>query len=126
MSLTGSEKAHRLQMALECGGAQTHRITDVVEMIKAGRAMLWEKKDGCIITEVFETPLRKSVNYWLIFGDLRDCLALEDEINPWAIEHGCTVALATGRKGWGRVAAPTGWKPWLPNFYKTLVVPDGT
>ena len=119
MSLSGGEKAHRLQKALEYGGG-THRLDDVVRMLKAGEAQLWENEGGVIVTEVNDYPLRKAIHYWLLAGELRDVLALEHEINPWAVEQGCTVATACGRRGWSRVAAPTGWKPWLPNFYKDL------
>ena len=119
MSLGGAEKAHRLQQALEYGGP-THRLDDVVRMLKAGQAQLWENEGAVIITEINDYPLRKAVHYWLLAGSLRDVLALEHDINPWAVENGCTVATACGRRGWGRVAAPTGWKPWLPNFYKDL------
>ena len=119
MSLTGGEKAHRLQRALECSGP-THRLDDVVALLKTGEARLWENEGGVIVTEIHSYPLLKTMHYWLVAGELRDCLALEHEINPWAIEHGCTIATACGRKGWGRAAAPTGWQPWHPNFWKPL------
>jgi hypothetical protein len=117
--MTGIEKTARLAKALEYGGP-THRISDVVELLKTGKAQLWERGDGCIITEIHDFPLFKAAHYWLIFGELKDCLSLEHEINPWAVEQGCTMLTACGRKGWGRVAAPTGWKPWLPSFHKPL------
>jgi hypothetical protein len=62
----------------------------------------------------------KAVHFWLISGDLKDCLALEDDILPWAREQGCSVATATGRLGWGRVAAPTGWRKHRYTFVKDL------
>jgi hypothetical protein len=120
MSLTGEEKRARMEKALAYGGS-THTVEDVVALLKAGEAQLWERGDGVIVTAVDQFPRLKAVRFWLIFGELRDCLALEHEINPWAIENGCTVATACGRRGWGRVAAPTGWKPWLPNFHKDLL-----
>ena len=120
MSLTGGEKAHRLQKALEYGGG-THRLDDVVRMLKAGEAQLFENEGGVIVAEVNEFPLLKTVNFWLLAGELRDVLALEHEVLPWAIERGCTVATGVGRPGWGRVAAKTGWRPWLPHFFKPLV-----
>jgi hypothetical protein len=126
VSLTGGEKAWRLQKALECGGTQTHRLDDVVRMLKAGEARLFENEGGVIVAEIITFPLLKTVNFWLLAGELRDILALEDDVLDWATAHGCTIANAVGRPGWGRVAAPTGWKPWLPNFYKPLGVPDGT
>jgi hypothetical protein len=126
MSLTGAEKAHRLQKALDCGGHATHRMDDVVQMLRDGTAQLWEQGDGCIITEVQSFPLGKSVYYWLIFGSLHDCLALEPTIDAWAREQGCIAATAMGRKGWGRVAYASGWRPHFPTFYKPLVIPDGS
>jgi hypothetical protein len=125
MSLSGAEKAHRLQKALEYGGA-SHRLDDVVSMLKAGKAQLWENEGGVIVTELDEYPLLKTVHFWLMAGQLHDVLALEHEIIPWAVENGCTKATGIGRPGWGRVAAKTGWRPWLPHFYKELTPPDGT
>jgi hypothetical protein len=126
VSLTGGEKAWRLQKALECGGTQTHRLDDVVRMLKAGEARLFENEGGVIVAEINTFPLLKTVNFWLLAGELRDVLALEDEVLDWATASGCAMATAIGRPGWGRVAAPTGWKPHLPSFYKMLVTPDGT
>ena len=37
MSLSGAEKARRLQRALEFGGG-THRLDDVVQLLKDGKA----------------------------------------------------------------------------------------
>lgn len=117
--LSNAEKLARLQKALDCGGP-THTISDVVALIKANKAQWWERGDGCIVTEVHDHPLRRSVHFWLISGVLKDCLALEHDITGWALENGCTVATACGRPGWGRVAAPTGWRPWWPNFWRPL------
>jgi hypothetical protein len=121
--MSPEEKLRRLQRAIDLAG--THRLSDVVERIKDSRAQLWELRDGCVITELHNFPLYKAVQYWLISGDLKDCLALEDTINSWAIEQGCTRATACGRRGWGRVAAPTGWREWYPNFQKPLGGADG-
>jgi hypothetical protein len=118
--MTGSEKLARLQRALEWGGG-THSIGDVVDLIKEGRAQLWENEAGVIVSEIEEYPQMKAVRFWLIAGELKHCLALEDDILADAIERGCTKAVAMGRKGWGRAAAPTGWVPWLPSFHKPLV-----
>lgn len=118
--MTDTEKRARMERALRYGGP-THRIEDVVAMVKDGRAQWWDNGDGMIVTELHKAPLLSAVHYWLIFGELKSCLALEHDINPWAVEQGCTMATATGRRGWGRVAAPTGWRPWYPNFQKVLV-----
>jgi hypothetical protein len=123
--LTAEEKLRRLDLALKWGGHPTHTLNDLIETIKAGEAQLWEQGDGCIVTQIHKFPLFTAVNYWTISGSLSDCLALEDRINSWAIaEEGCSMATAAGRRGWGRVAAPTGWKAGIPHFFKPLV-PEG-
>lgn len=119
MTLSCAEKRARLEKALAYGGG-THTVDDVVKLVADGRAQFWANEDGAIITEVHNFPRLKAVNFWLISGELRDCLALEDDVLAWAKNEGCTVATATGRKGWGRVAAPTGWRPHMYTFYKVL------
>ena len=109
-----------MERALAWGGP-THRLSDVAELIRDGKAQWWSNGDGMIVTEVHAAPLRKDIHFWLIAGKLKACLDLEYDILPWAVEQGCTMATATGRRGWGRVAAPTGWREWrCPNFYKEL------
>jgi hypothetical protein len=122
MSLSGGEKAHRLQKALDCGGHATHRMDDVVRMLKAGEACLFENDGGVIIAEINTFPLLKTVSFWLLAGELRSVLALEGEVLDWATANGCTMATALGRPGWGRVAASTGWKSHLPSFYKWIAL----
>ena len=124
MPLTEQERMERFQLALNHGGP-SHRISDVRNLIDQGKAQWWSNGDGMIVTTIDDHPLFRSVHFWLIAGVKSACLALEHEILPWAIEEaGCTVATATGRRGWGRVAAPTGWRPHGCTFYKPLVGSD--
>jgi len=117
--LSSEEKRARLQKALDYGG-NTHDLADVIDLVRKGEAQFWESGDGSILTEIHTFPRLKTVHYWLISGGLKDCLALDRDIVPWALEQGCTVATATGRKGWGKVAAPLGWKPYMFTFHKPL------
>lgn len=117
--MTDEERGRRLIKALEYGGP-THRVSDVIDLYDQGKVQFWQNDEGAIVTEIHDFPLLKAVHFWLISGELKDCLALEDEILPWALEQGCTVATAAGRRGWGRVAAPTGWRLWNWNFIKPL------
>lgn len=121
MSLSGEEKRARLAKALEYGGG-THTVDDVVELCRQGKARCWDNEGGLIITEVHAFPRLRAVHYWTISGVLPDCLALDEPISKWAISEGCSVATATGRKGWGRAGAPYGWlpQPNCFNFYKVL------
>jgi hypothetical protein len=120
--MTGSEKARRLERALNYAG-DTHSLADVVGLIREGRAQLFENEGGVIVSEVHRFPRFSAIHFWLIAGEKQACLALEHEVLPFGIEHGCTMATATGRSGWGRIAAPTGWRPQPHSFcfYKPLV-----
>jgi hypothetical protein len=117
--VSDDEKAARLQKALIYGG-DTHSIADVAEMVKDGRARLFENQGGVIISEIVSFPRLKTVNFWLLAGDLRQVLALENQVLDWGCGEGATVATACGRPGWGRVAYATGWRSWWPTFHKRL------
>jgi hypothetical protein len=117
--MTTEERIRRLQRALECGGP-THRLSDVIDRVKDSKAQFWEHQDAVIISEVNEFPLLKALNFWLISGDLQDVIALEPKVCAWGREQGCTIATATGRRGWGRVGHHLGWREWWPNFIKPL------
>jgi hypothetical protein len=117
--MSEAERRRRMERALALGGP-THTVADVVERIRDGRAQFWQNGDGMIVTEIHEFPLRKGIHYWLAFGELQQCLALQPEIDAWAVEQGCTTATIFGRRGWGRAAASWGWKLWHPNFIKQL------
>lgn len=120
MHLTTDEKLMRLQRALDYAGP-THAVSDMVRLVREGKAQFWEHGDGMIFTELLNFPLVRAVNYWLLAGHLPDVLALDERITSWAIGEGCTIGIATGRKGWGRAGAPCGWKPWSYTFRKELV-----
>lgn len=113
------ERLSLMERALAYGGP-THTVGDVVALIHENKAQFWQQGDGCIITEIHETPLRKAVHYWIVFGGMHDCLALQPEIDEWAKGEGCTIATATGRRGWGRALASSGWGPGLPTYRKDL------
>ena len=107
--MTDELKLQRLHEALAQAG-HTHTVADVADAVKRGAMRWWDNGDGNIVTEITEYPQLKAINYFLVFGELKHCLALEHEINPYAIEQGCSIATACGRPGWLRAAAPTGWK----------------
>lgn len=117
--LSDAEKRARFEKSLLYGGG-THSIEDVAQLVREHRAQYWPNADGTIITELNTFPKFKTVHYWIITGVLPDCLALDATISEWARAEGCAFATASGRKGWGRVAAPYGWKPHMQTFIKDL------
>ena len=117
--LTGAQKLARFEKALHLAG-DTHTVADVLEKVRVHRAQYWEEGDTSVVTEVLTYPRLKAVNYWLVAGNLHDCFALQDQINAWAIENGCSIALATGRRGWLKVCDRFGWKLRAVQFAKPL------
>jgi hypothetical protein len=115
--VTEDQRKARLERALLQGGP-THTLGDVADRIKDNRAQFWGRDDGMIVTEYLQFPLMRMVNYWLVAGVLRDCLALQAEIDAQARADGCDFAVATGRRGWAR-AAP-GWHLQSYTYVKPL------
>ena len=91
--------------------AGTHREADIHEGIASGRFQEWSGGDSTIITEVLETPLRRTLNFFLAEGTMPELRAVVPAILDWARMHGCTHASLIGRKGWSRVAwlKESGW-----------------
>ena len=90
----------------------THRPEDVAEGVACGRFQEWTNDgDTVVITEVLETPLRRTLNFFLAEGSMPELQAMIPPILDWARMHGCTHASLTGRKGWSRVAwmKESGW-----------------
>ena len=84
--------------------AQTHTPADVAEGVASGRFQEWANDDTVVITEVLETPLRKTLHFFLAEGSMPEIRAMLPGILDWARMHGCTHASLVGRKGWSRVA----------------------
>ena len=91
-------------------GGDTHTIADVVPMLYDGRAQWWQHGDGCAITEIQQTPRIRVLNCWLVAGNLRDCVALQPEIEDWAKRQGVRRVTATGRRGWAPITERMGFE----------------
>ena len=82
--------------------AGTHRIGDIELGVAEGRFQQWLGADSCIITELLQTPLRKTLHFFLAEGNLTELQAMVPGILSWARQQGCTHASLVGRKGWLR------------------------
>jgi hypothetical protein len=96
--------------ALELAG--THTSADIAEGVASGRFQDWGSGDSVIITEILDTPLRKTIHFFLAEGTMAELRAVVPAILDWARMHGCTHASLVGRKGWSRVAwmKDEGWQ----------------
>lgn len=82
--------------------AGTHRIEDIELGVAEGRFQSWPGEDSCIITELLQTPLRKTLHFFLAEGNLVELKAMLPGILAWARQQGCTHASLLGRDGWKR------------------------
>jgi hypothetical protein len=94
------ERIGRLSEALAVAG--THTWDDVERGVAEGRFQKWGD-DGCgIVTELLQTPLRRTLLFWLAGGNLAGLKAMVPAILQWGREQGCTHASFVGRFGWQR------------------------
>lgn len=91
--------------------AGTHRVEDIHEGVACGRFQSWAEGETTVVTELIETPLRKTCHFFLAEGTMAELRAMIPAILDWARMHGCTHASLVGREGWSRVAwlKDSGW-----------------
>jgi len=100
-----------LDRALLSGGGTHEFSADVLPMLLDGRAQWWQRGDGVAITELRRHPKLLELNCWLVAGNLRDCIALQPEIEDWARRQGAARVVGIGRPGWERVSRAMGFSP---------------
>jgi hypothetical protein len=92
--------------------AQTHSEADVLAGVAAGQLQRWGGEDSIIVTEIRDTPKRRTINFFLAEGHMPELQAMTPAILDWARLQGCTHASLVGREGWRRVPwlLETGWR----------------
>jgi hypothetical protein len=122
----------RLQHWVRCGpyieaalaeSRQTHGPADVLLAVGSGRAHFWPGARCAVVTEFWEAPRLKALNFWLLGGDLKELLVMRPQIEAWAIGQGCKQAIGGGvhdRRGWGRVLESGGYRPRWTIYEKDL------
>lgn len=88
----------------------THTVGDIADHILSGRFQYWAGDGAGIVTEVLEYPRKKVLNYFLGFGALDACLALQPQIEAFAYANGCRVVICAGRHGWEKILPAHGWR----------------
>lgn len=91
--------------------AGTHEPQDIAEGVACGRYQEWSGPDSVIVTELLDTPLRRTIHFFLAEGHMEELRAVVPAILDWGRMHGCTHASLVGRQGWSRVAwlKDSGW-----------------
>lgn len=98
-----------------------HLIEDIERFISEGTAHFWPGKQSAVITQFWEFPRCKALNYWLAGGDMAELLTeMQPQIEAWGRAQGCGRIIIAGRKGWERAMAPHGFKPVWTALMKEL------
>jgi hypothetical protein len=101
----------QLEYALLSGGGTHDFSADVLPMLLDGRAQWWQHGEGVAVTEIRRHPKLLELNCWLVAGRMRDCIALQPEIEDWARRQGVARVVGIGRPGWERVSRAMGFSP---------------
>lgn len=83
----------------------THNEDDVLRELMSGKLLLWSGQKSAIVTEFveYDTKKMKSLNWFLVGGDMDELLTMKPKIEEWAKAQGCKRVTCAGRKGWERV-----------------------
>ena len=89
---------------------ETHTPDDVLDALNRGAMQLWHKNDSIVVTEVAVYPRLKACRVFLAAGDFDDVWDLMDnQVEPWARNHGCKRIEGHGRLGWKKSAEQRGY-----------------
>lgn len=118
MSLTPKLRA-QIQKALDLAG-NTHTVEDLLLEVLSGNAKMWETENSIIIASILEFPQKRVLEMWVAAGELNEILEAAEKVYQWGRDHGCTLAVISGRKGWTKPLASHGWEPVRMDFTKEL------
>ena len=97
-----------IEAALEYGDGN-HTFDDIAAGVLSGRYRLWERPQGCAVTEIITFPRKRVCNVFLAGGEMSTITDLQAPCEEYARASGCSSLVLTGRKGWVRVLADHGW-----------------
>jgi hypothetical protein len=109
----------QIARALQAGG-DLLSIDDLRQLALAGRVQWWGDERASLATELLTYPRRRVLNVFMAAGELREVLALQDEVTDFARSNDCTHMVAHGRPAWGLVGKPLGWLPHSIQFVREV------
>jgi hypothetical protein len=110
-----------LAAALAYSGG-SHTLDDIADGMARHLYQYWPGPDSVIVTEIIVTPRQKTLGFFLAGGNMAELKAMTPSIEQWGREHGCTLAVLTGRPGWARtwLTKEGGFRPTHTVFEKAL------
>jgi hypothetical protein len=92
---------HWIEAALPHGGG-FYEIGDIEADVLKGDALFWPGEKSAVVTQFWDFPRAKAINFWLVGGDLDELKVMHRNISAWAKTQGCTHSIIAGRAGWAR------------------------
>ena len=108
-----------IQAALD-RGQNTHLFSDIVDSVKQGHMQFWPAEDACAVTEVCVYPRKKILNIFLAGGNMDTIVDMDESAVMYAKTIGCDGVSVNGRRGWQKVLAKKGYRPFLTNLAKDI------
>jgi hypothetical protein len=94
-----------VRAALERGEG-SYSESDIARALLSGAWQLWLAERGEVvalgITEIIDFPRKRKCLLRYLAGDMEAIAEHAPQIEAWAIDHGCHIIMAHGRKGWAR------------------------
>lgn len=102
-----------------CG---THDISDIEQLIAAGKAQFWPGAKCAAVTEVCSFPTGVALHHWLSGGDLKELLRQGRQIEEWARRQGFKRVFGSSedRPGFRRVMDHLGYSAGQIEYFKDL------
>lgn len=104
-----------IQQALDEVGGDLYSIDDIRGYVETGEAVFWPGEHSAIVTQFYDFPRTRGLNFWLAGADLKaggkgldELKKMHDNVRAWGKLNGCTLSYITGRPGWARAL---GYKP---------------
>lgn len=97
-----------IENALAYSGG-THNFDDICLGVLSGNLQLWPTENSCMVTEVVVYPRKKVFHVFLAGGTLQELIDFHEPAIEWAKAQGCSGMTLSGRFGWEKALASSGW-----------------
>jgi len=88
----------------------THTLSDLMMSVREGKSQIWGGGGMLLATEIIDYPRLRALRYLAVGGEMLDGTGLQEMVDAWGREQGCTRAETIARIGWERhPAAPQNW-----------------
>lgn len=101
-------------------GMMIYSVSEVEDMIRAGRAMFFPTEKSAVITEITIRGDQKCMECIAAVGDMEDVTSMAPGIEALARSMGCEIIILEGRKGWEKMLKPSGYEFMAVSLRKSL------